>query len=144
MPCSLASSALIALTACCLFHPGQAGAATQAHAASASSSTSMQEVLAIDDTRLNWRHNDQILELVASSDGLLVTQASASLSLQLQRGDRVRTAGRTEITTVATLLAALRAAAGNPVAVDVMRDGVQVHLIWTAATYTPLLPPAAP
>ncbi len=55
----------------------------------------MQEVLAIDDTRLNWRHNDQILELVASSDGLLVTQASASLSLQLQRGDRVRTAGRT-------------------------------------------------
>ncbi|WP_372363166.1 hypothetical protein ACCQ10_17505 [Xanthomonas sp. NCPPB 1325] len=104
----------------------------------------MQEVLAIDDTRLDWRHNDQILELVASSDGLLVTQASASLSLQLQRGDRVHTAGRAQITTVATLLAALRAAAGNPVAVDVMRDGVQVHLIWTAATYTPLLPPAAP
>lgn len=144
MPCSLASSALIALTACCLLHPGQADAATRARAASASSSTSTQEVLAIDDTRLNWRHDDQILELVASSDGLLVTQASASLSLQLQRGDRVRTAGRTQITTIATLLAALQAAAGNPIAVDVMRDGVQVHLIWTAATYTPLLPPAAP
>nr|WP_301541615.1 hypothetical protein [Xanthomonas euvesicatoria] len=84
------------------------------------------------------------MELVASSDGLLVTQASASLSLQLQRGDRVRTAGRTQITTIATLLAALQAAAGNPIAVDVMRDGVQVHLIWAAATYTPLLPPAAP
>ncbi len=144
MPCSLATSALIALTACCLFHPGQAHATTQAHAASASSSASVQEALAIDDTRLNWRHNDQILELVASSDGLLVTQASASLRLQLQRGDRVRTAGRTPITAVATLLAALHAAAGNPIAVDVMRDGVQVHLIWTAAMYTPLLPHTAP
>lgn len=144
MPCSLATSALIALTACCLFHPGQAHATTQAHATSASSSASVQEALAIDDTRLNWRHDDQILELVASSDGLLVTQASASLRLQLQRGDRVRTAGRTQITEDATLLAALRAAAGKPIAVDVMRDGAQVHLIWTAAMYTPLLPPTAP
>ncbi len=114
MPCPVATSALIALTACCLLHPDQAHATTRAHAASASSNASMQDALAIDDTRLNWRHNDQILELVASSDGLLVTQASASLGLQLQRGDRIRTAGRTQITEVATLPAALRAAAGNP------------------------------
>ncbi|MCL1526280.1 hypothetical protein [Xanthomonas nasturtii] len=94
--------------------------------------------------RLEWRHNGQVLELVASGDGLLVTKASAALALELQRGDRVRTAGRTPITDVAHLIAALRTAANNPIDVHVLRDGVQVRLRWTAAAYAPLVPPTAP
>ncbi|MCC4604083.1 hypothetical protein [Xanthomonas campestris] len=117
--------------------------ACQAHAETKADASS-HDVLAVEDTRLNWRHNDQVLELVTTGDGLLVTQASVALDLQLQRGDRLRAAGRTQITAVAHLLDALRAAAGNPIVVEVLRDGVQLRLTWTAASYAPLLPPIAP
>ncbi|MBB4591421.1 hypothetical protein FHR61_001190 [Xanthomonas arboricola] len=132
-----ATPALIALAVFCIVPAGQAHAVAKAGA-------STHEVLVFDDTRLNWRHNDQVLELVTTGDGLLVTQASVALDLQLQRGDRVRTAGRTQITAVAHLLDALRTAAGNPIVVEVLRDGVQLRLTWAAASYAPLLPPIAP
>ncbi|MEA5122765.1 hypothetical protein VB146_02535 [Xanthomonas floridensis] len=132
-----ATPVLIVLAVFCVVPAGQAHAVTKAGA-------STHEVLVVNDTRLNWRHNDQVLELVTTGDGLLVTQASVALDLQLQRGDRVRTAGRTQITAVAHLLDALRAAAGKPIVMEVLRDGVQLRLTWAAASYAPLLPPIAP
>ncbi|WP_248279514.1 hypothetical protein [Xanthomonas campestris] len=128
---------MLVLAALCVIPAGQTHAETKA-------GTSSHDVLAVEDTRLNWHQNDQVLELVTTGDGLLVTQASVGLDLQLQRGDRVRTAGRTQITAVAHLLDALRAAAGKPIVVEVLRDGVQLRLTWTAASYAPLLPPIAP
>lgn len=140
MPSFFAPPALLVLASLCLVHVGQASAAPQA--ATPPPGRSAHDVLAVDDSRLHWRHDEQVLELVATGDGLLVTQASQSPDLQLQRGDRVRTAGRTQVISVAHLLDALRAAAGKPIAIDVLRDGVQMRLTWTAATYMPLLPPA--
>lgn len=137
----VATPALILLTVSCLLHAGQASDARQATSVPA---TSTRDVLVIEDTRLDWRHNEQVLELVSTGDGLLVTKASAALALQLHRGDRLRTAGRTQITSVAQLIAALRAAANAPIEVHVLRDGVQVRLTWAAAAYAPLLPPRAP
>lgn len=139
-----ATPALIVLAALCVIPASHAKAATQAQAATSTPGGSTHDALVVEDTRLNWRHNDQFLELVTTGDGLLVTQASAALDLQLQRGDRVRTAGRTQITALAHLLDALRAAAGNPITVEVLRDGVQLRLTWTAASYAPLLPPTVP
>lgn len=136
MPSRPAQRARTILTATCLAIAGTLGAARAQALA-----ISTHDVLAVEDARLSWHHDDQFVELVATGDGLLVTQASAGSSLGLQRGDRIHTVGHAQITAVAHLIAALRAAAAHPVVVHVLRDGVQIRLTWTAAAYTALLPP---
>ncbi|PPU57285.1 hypothetical protein XdyCFBP7245_07445 [Xanthomonas dyei] len=100
--------------------------------------------LRIDDHQLRWRHNAQTLVLTATDAGLLVTQASESLALQLRKGDTLRAADGRGIATVEELLHALRAAAGRPVQVQVARGQAPLSLTWTAQMYASLLPPLPP
>ncbi|MEA9556965.1 hypothetical protein VC273_13910 [Xanthomonas nasturtii] len=100
--------------------------------------------LRIDDHQLRWQHNAQTLALTATAAGLLVTQASDTLVLQLRKGDTLRAADGRGIATVEELLHALRAAAGRPVQVQVARGQAQLSLTWTAQIYASLLPPLPP
>ncbi len=103
------------------------------------------QVLGVDNHQLRWQHNAQTLVLTAAAAaGLLVTDASNTLQLQLRKGDRLRSANGQGIASVADLLRALRAAAGTPVTVEVVRAQAPLTLHWAASLYAPLLPPAPP
>ncbi|WP_192884099.1 PDZ domain-containing protein [Xanthomonas campestris] len=102
------------------------------------------QVLRVDSHQLRWQHNSQTLVLTAAAAGLLVADASNTLPLQLRKGDRLRSANGQGIASVADLLRALRAAAGTPVTVEVVREQTPLTLHWAASLYAPLLPPAPP
>ncbi|WP_225042744.1 PDZ domain-containing protein [Xanthomonas campestris] len=102
-------------------------------------------MLRVDNHQLRWQHNAQTLVLTAAAAaGLLVTDASNTLQLQLRKGDRLRSANGQGIASVADLLRALRAAAGTPVTVEVVREQAPLTLHWAASLYAPLLPPTPP
>ena len=75
---------------------------------------------------------------------LLQRLVHGSLTLQLRKGDHLRSANGQSIASVADLLRALRAAAGTPVTVEVVRAQAPLTLHWAASLYAPLLPPAPP
>ncbi len=142
--------------ACSLIAVSALAVGTAAGALHAGSGTPMQavtqttgdrhdhQVLRIDNQQLRWQHNAQTLVLTSAAAGLLVADASNTLPLQLRKGDRLRSANGQGIASVADLLRALRAAAGTPVTVEVVRAQAPLTLHWAASLYAPLLPPAPP
>lgn len=143
LACSvIAVSALAVGTAAGALHAGS-GTPMQAVTQTAGDRHDRQ-VLRVDNHHLRWQHNAQTLVLTSAAAGLLVTDASNTLPLQLRKGDHLRSANGQSIASVADLLRALRAAAGTPVTVEVVRAQAPLTLHWAASLYAPLLPPAPP
>ena len=141
LACSvIAVSALAVGTAAGALHAGS-GTPMQAVTQTAGDRHDRQ-VLRVDNHHLRWQHNAQTLVLTSAAAGLLVTDASNTLPLQLRKGDHLRSANGQSIASVADLLRALRAAAGTPVTVEVVRAQAPLTLHWAASLYAPLLPPA--
>lgn len=143
LACSLiAVSALAIGTAAGALH---AGSGTPMRAATQTAGDQHDhQVLRVDNHQLRWQHNAQTLVLTSAAAGLLVTDASNTLPLQLRKGDHLRSVNGQGIASVADLLRALRAAAGTPVTVEVVRAQAPLTLHWAASLYAPLLPPAPP
>lgn len=143
LACSLiAVSALAVGTAAGALH---AGSGTPMRAATQTAGDRHdRQVLRVDNHHLRWQHNAQTLVLTSAAAGLLVTDAGNTLPLQLRKGDHLRSVNGQGIASVADLLRALRAAAGTPVTVEVVRVQAPLTLHWAASLYAPLLPPAPP